>query len=83
VISAARFGVVCFRVRPNGITTPGELDELNERVLRDIVGEGKYFISSTRLRGAYAMRICVLGFRTAEQDMDGVVAALRTRTAGD
>jgi glutamate/tyrosine decarboxylase-like PLP-dependent enzyme len=77
VVSAARFGVVCFRVRPPGVTEPGELDQLNERVLREIVDEGRYFISSTRLKGAYVLRICVLGFRTGESEMEGVVDALR------
>jgi len=77
VMSPSRFGVVCFRIRPAGVDEPGELDELNERVLGEIVREGKYFISSTRLKGVYAMRICVLGFRTSEEEMEGVVAALR------
>jgi hypothetical protein len=53
------------------------LDQLNERVLREIVDEGRYFISSTRLKGAYVLRICVLGFRTGESEMEGVVDALR------
>ena len=56
------------------------MDQLNERVLRQIVGEGRYFISSTRLKGAYVLRICVLGFRTGESEMRGVVEALRAHT---
>ncbi len=75
IVSAARFGVVCFRVRPNGIDGAA-LDALNERVLARIVGEGRYFISSTRLRGAFALRACILGFRTAEEDIDGLVRAV-------
>jgi glutamate/tyrosine decarboxylase-like PLP-dependent enzyme len=77
VMSPARFGVVCFRVRPNGLDAPGELNELNERLLGDIVSEGRYFISSTKLKGAYTMRICVLGYRTGEREMEGLVETLR------
>lgn len=77
VMSAARFGVVCFRVRPPGVTSIEDLDRLNESLLGEIVQQGRYFISSTKLRGAYAMRICVLGFRTAESDMDGLMATIR------
>jgi hypothetical protein len=40
-----------------------------------VVGDGRYFISSTRLRGALALRACILGFRTAEEDIDGLVRA--------
>jgi aromatic-L-amino-acid/L-tryptophan decarboxylase len=73
VMSPAQFGVVCFRVHPSGLDDPRELDRLNEAVLARVVQRGRYFISSTRLRGAYALRICVLGYRTNEADMSGVL----------
>lgn len=82
VMAPARFGVVCFRLRPNGLDAPNELDALNERVLGEIVRDGRYFISSTKLRGSYALRICVLGYRTQEEDIEGLVAALRSALAG-
>lgn len=74
VVSPARFGVVCFRARPKNLDG-ATLDALNEQVLARVVGDGRYFISSTRLRGAFALRACILGFRTAEQDIDGLVRA--------
>jgi len=74
VVSPARFGVVCFRARPEALDGAA-LDALNEQVLARVVGDGRYFISSTRLRGAFALRACILGFRTAEQDIDGLVRA--------
>jgi aromatic-L-amino-acid decarboxylase len=73
VVSPAQFGVVCFRVRPGGMSDGPALDTLNERVLARVVGEGRYFISSTRLRGAFLLRACILGYRTAEEDVDGLV----------
>ncbi|MDQ4079890.1 MAG: aminotransferase class I/II-fold pyridoxal phosphate-dependent enzyme [Gemmatimonadota bacterium] len=73
VVSSAQFGVVCFRVRPDGMSEGPALDALNERVLARVVGEGRYFISSTRLRGAFLLRACILGYRTAEEDIDGLV----------
>jgi glutamate/tyrosine decarboxylase-like PLP-dependent enzyme len=77
IMSPARFGVVCFRVRPHGIEAPDVLDRINETVLSRVVMDGRYVISSTRLKGQYALRICVLGFRTDETDMAGVIAAVR------
>lgn len=75
IVAPARFGVVCFRARPNNVDDAA-LDTLNERVLARVVGDGRYFISSTRLRGAFALRACILGFRTAEEDIDGLVRAV-------
>jgi aromatic-L-amino-acid decarboxylase len=76
VMSPARFGIVCFRVRPEAAAEGAALDSLNERVLARVVGEGHYFISSTRLRGAFSLRACILGFRTAEEDIDGLVRSV-------
>ena len=73
VVSPAQFGIVCFRVRPDGTGEGAALDALNERVLARVVGEGRYFISSTRLRGAFSLRACILGYRTVEEDVDGLV----------
>jgi glutamate/tyrosine decarboxylase-like PLP-dependent enzyme len=75
IVSPARFGIVCFRAQP-GHVDPADLDALNERVLARVVGEGRYFISSTRLRAAFSLRACILGFRTAEEDIDGLVRAV-------
>jgi glutamate/tyrosine decarboxylase-like PLP-dependent enzyme len=75
LVSPARFGVVCFRAHPPGVDAAA-LDAFNERVLARVVGGGTYFISSTRLRGAFALRACILGFRTAEEDIDGLVRAV-------
>jgi aromatic-L-amino-acid decarboxylase len=81
VVSPARFGIVCFRVRPERLSEGAALDALNERVLARVVGEGRYFISSTRLRGAFALRACILGFRTAEEDIDGLVRSVAEAAA--
>ena len=81
VVSPARFGIVCFRVRPRGMTEGPALDALNERVLSQVVSAGRFFISSTRLRGAFSLRACILGFRTAEEDVDGLVRSVADAAA--
>lgn len=75
IVSPARFGVVCFRAKPGDVDGVA-LDALNERVLARVVEGGRYFISSTRLRGVFALRACILGFRTTEEDIDGLVRAV-------
>jgi glutamate/tyrosine decarboxylase-like PLP-dependent enzyme len=81
VMSPAQFGVFCFRVHPEGLDDAAALDALNERVNAEVVSEGRYFISSTRLRGAYSLRICILGFRTEEKDVEGLMESV-VRVAG-
>ena len=76
ILAPAQLGVLCFRVHPRGIDDPAALDALNERVNSAVNATGRYYISSTRLRGAFSLRLCVLGFRTAEEDIEGVVRAV-------
>jgi glutamate/tyrosine decarboxylase-like PLP-dependent enzyme len=74
ITSPAQLGVVCFRVRPPGLADGPELDALNERVNAAVNAAGRYLISSTRLRGSFTLRMCVLGYRTTVADVEGVVA---------
>lgn len=76
VLSPAQLGIVCFRVRPFGADDPAALDALNGRVNAAVNATGRYLVSSTRLRGALALRLCVLGYRTTEADVEGAVRAV-------
>lgn len=78
ILSPARMGIVCFRVRPPGVTDPAELDRINEAVNQEVVARGQHFISSTRLDGRFSLRICVLGFRTRKSDIEALVESLRS-----
>jgi glutamate/tyrosine decarboxylase-like PLP-dependent enzyme len=73
VLSPAQMGIFCFRARPGGMGDGPELDALNEHILTNVNESGKFFISSTRLDGRYSLRICVLGFRTSEADIETFV----------
>ncbi|HKG93574.1 MAG TPA: pyridoxal-dependent decarboxylase [Gemmatimonadaceae bacterium] len=81
VLSPARLAVLCFRARGWG-QEGAELDALNERINARVNATGRFLISSTRLRGAFSMRICPLGFRTTDDDIRAVVAAV-LRAAGE
>ncbi len=76
ILSPAQLAVLCFRVHPAGMDDPAALDRLNERVLAAIGAAGRVYLSSTRLRGAFALRICALGFRTTTQDIRALVHAV-------
>jgi glutamate/tyrosine decarboxylase-like PLP-dependent enzyme len=74
VLSPARLGILCFRVHPAGIDDPAALDALNARVNARVNDAGRHFISSTRLRGTFSLRLCPIGFRTTRDDAEAVVA---------
>ena len=73
VRSPAQLGVLCFRVHPAGVDDDAALDALNERVNAAMGADGRYLISSTRLRGSFTLRLCILGFRTTATDVEGLV----------
>jgi glutamate/tyrosine decarboxylase-like PLP-dependent enzyme len=59
--------IFCFRYHPPGFT--GDLDELNERVMLRLQRDGSSYVSNTKVNGAFALRGCVLNYRTQPADM--------------
>lgn len=76
VTAPVGLSVLCFRVRPDGMADGAELDALNERVNAAVNAEARYLISSTRLRGSFTLRMCIVGFRTTVEDVEGVIRAV-------
>ncbi|HSH75924.1 MAG TPA: aminotransferase class I/II-fold pyridoxal phosphate-dependent enzyme [Longimicrobiales bacterium] len=77
VTSPASLGVVCFRYEPRGSDyEPGDLERLNERVQARVIESGAAMISSTRLRGLYSLRFCILNHRTGWEDVLATLKAI-------
>lgn len=74
VLCPRRLSIVCFRYIPQGGAR--DLDELNARVLAALRDSGRAFLSSTRLRGALAVRMCFINWRTTAADVDEVINLL-------
>jgi aromatic-L-amino-acid decarboxylase len=53
------FSVVCFRARPREITDEGRLEELNSAVLARVNAGGEVFLSHTKLKDRYCLRLAV------------------------
>jgi aromatic-L-amino-acid decarboxylase len=82
VLTPAQFGIVCFRVHPKGMDDEAALNALNERVNERVNRTGFVLMSSTRLRGALSLRLCIPGFRTRDEDVAAVLELVR-RTAAE
>jgi aromatic-L-amino-acid decarboxylase len=77
VLAPAQLGIFCFRVHPRGIDDAALLDALNERVNAAVNGTGRFLISSTRVNGAFSLRVCTHNWRTTEDDIDELIHLVR------
>jgi len=66
-------GVTCFRRRFAGVHDEEELARLNAQLVRGLEESGLGLVSSTRLRGRYAIRLCVLNHTSTATDVERVL----------
>ena len=60
--------ITTFRLRPAGLEG-GELDPLNEELLERLQKGGEAFVSNAVIDGSYFLRVCIVNFRTTEDDI--------------
>jgi aromatic-L-amino-acid decarboxylase len=79
IVAAPELSLVAFRFEPPGVEGD-ELDTMNRELLRRVNERGNVYLTGTMLRGRFALRICVLSFRThidrMELCLDDIRAAL-------
>jgi aromatic-L-amino-acid decarboxylase len=73
LLSPASLGIICFRRTFDGIGDEPTLEQLNAELVTGFEATGRGLVSSTRLHGAYAIRLCVMNHTSGPQD---VTAAL-------
>ncbi len=76
LLSPASLGIVCFRFRPGPAVEDAKLEALNERIQGRVIESGTAMMSSTRLKGRYALRLCILSHRTTWRDVEETLAAV-------
>ncbi len=89
MLAEPMLSLLAFRLAPAGVPEE-ELDGLNRRFIERVNARQRVFLTGTRLRGRFALRICVLSFRThrdrMEQALEDIEAArrevLERKTAG-
>jgi glutamate/tyrosine decarboxylase-like PLP-dependent enzyme len=80
VSSPAVLSVVCFRYVPTA-ADGSEFDEaaverVNQEIRRRVWESGRAMITSSRVRGRYVLRICVVNHNTLKQDVEEVVGLI-------
>jgi glutamate/tyrosine decarboxylase-like PLP-dependent enzyme len=76
ILSPEQLATVCFRHAPAGMTAEA-LDRHNLALIDAVRVSGEAFLSSTRLHGRVAIRLCLINWRTSADDIDCVVSVLR------
>jgi hypothetical protein len=76
---------VTFRFVPPGKLGPEALNAFNEKLLTAIQEDGRTYMSNAVVNGKYALRACIVNFRTTRRDVEaipGIVVEIGRRLAG-
>jgi glutamate/tyrosine decarboxylase-like PLP-dependent enzyme len=75
MLAPVELSIFCFRYLPKGFA--GDLNAFNERILVKLQRAGSTYLSNATVRGRFALRGCVLNYRTTRSDMERVLHDVR------
>jgi len=81
MLAPVDLSIFCFRYHPKGFV--GDLDALNERILFRLQRGGSSYLSNAAVRGAFALRGCVLNYRTTRRDMEILMDDVRAAAVAE
>ena len=67
---ASELSICCFRYLPSSACTQSDIDSINKQILEAVQEQGNCYMSPTSLEGRYALRACIVSFRTTVGDVD-------------
>ena len=84
LLAPVQLSICCFRYVPKALraklesvttdderkTIESEINRLNEQIMYRVQRGGEAYLSNAMLRGKFALRACVINFRTTKQDID-------------
>jgi aromatic-L-amino-acid decarboxylase len=65
-LSRPQLSAFAFRYHPQS----GDVEAFNRELLKKIVESKKLYMTSTRLNGEFVLRLCILGFRTHQPEVE-------------
>lgn len=75
-LAEAPLNIVCFRYRPPDASEE-ELNELNERIGRDVMEDGRIYVGTTTYGGRAAFRPALVNWRSSDEDVGLIVDVIR------
>jgi len=76
ILAEPALSVIAFRLRPAG-KTDGAGDDLTRRLLERVQARDRIFMTATTLAGAYALRLCILSYRTHAERVEEALEIIR------
>ena len=67
-LAPTTLSIVNFRYLVPGAAAE-RVDAINRQIVNRLVGSGSFFLAPTLLRGRASLRVCIVNFRTSEQDL--------------
>ena len=77
MLAPVELSIFCFRYLPPGVTDEKDLNAYNERLLLALQRDGSSYLSNATVQGRFALRGCVLNYRTTTRDMEILLQDLR------
>jgi len=91
LLAPVQLSICCFRYVPTSLRTKfaaanndrerddlnSQLNRLNERIMHKVQRGGRAYLSNAMLRGKFALRACIINFRTTRADIDMTLEAVR------
>ena len=80
MLAPVELSIFCFRYLPAHLREArddAQLNAFNERLLVALQRDGNSYLSNATIDGRFALRGCVMNYRTTKEDMDVLLADLR------
>jgi aromatic-L-amino-acid decarboxylase len=81
VLAPVNFSTVCFRFRGEE-SSEKEIEEMNELILTRVNASGEVYLSQTRLRGKFSLRLAIGNLRTEEEHIRRAWQLLKETRSG-
>ena len=69
----SELSIACFRYHPKGWFSEERLNQINQQIADTLVRQGHCYLATTTLDDRCALRICIVNFRTTQEDVDFLI----------
>jgi glutamate/tyrosine decarboxylase-like PLP-dependent enzyme len=78
LMAPAPLSIVCFRYRGRGGNLGGPaINDFNKRLMVEVQRDGDSYLSNATINGRFALRACIVNFRTTAADVERLLETIR------
>ena len=82
LLAPVPLSVVCFRYRPEGVVDEAKLNSINEQLLEAVNATGRAYITHTKLRGKYTLRMVTAQTQVSRDDVQAAWRLIQETARG-